>query len=102
MFEAQGVDPSVWEVVWAFGDGSRSEGLQAYHAYGEEGTYQVAVILYRAGEDYPAASFTASLVVVDAAADGMSLETLAVIGVLAVTGIYLLGFYAGRRFGRGR
>ena len=102
MFEAQGVDPSVWEVVWAFGDGSRSEGLQAYHAYGEEGTYQVAVILYRAGEDYPAASFTASLVVVDAAADGMSLEALAVIGVLAVTGIYLLGFYAGRRFGRGR
>jgi hypothetical protein len=101
-FEAVGVDPSVWEVVWSFGDGSRSEGLEAYHAYGEKGTYQVAVILYRQGEDYPAASFTASLVVEDATAGGMSLETLAVLGVLAVTGIYLLGFYAGRRFGRGR
>jgi len=101
-FEAVGVDPSVWDVVWVFGDGSRSEGLEAFHAYDREGTYQVAVILYRAGDDVPMASFTAPLVVESPTSERLSLETVALIGALAVTGIYLLGFYAGRRFGRDR
>ncbi len=101
-FEALGVDGSVWEVVWVFGDGSRSEGLEAYHAYDDEGTYQVALLLYRPGEDVPVASFAASVVVESPMSERLSLETLVVLGVLAVLGIYLLGFYAGRRFGRGR
>ena len=95
-FEAMGVDPSQWEVVWTFGDGARSEGLDVLHAYDDAGRYEVALLLYQPGSDVPVASFRATVIIERTAYAGTSLEGLAVIATVVAVGIYLVGFYAGR------
>jgi hypothetical protein len=95
-FEAMGVDPSQWVVVWVFGDGSRSAGADVVHAYDDAGSYEVAVLLYQPGSDVPSASFSATVIIQRSSYTGPSLEGLAVIAIVAAVGIYLVGFYVGR------
>ena len=95
-FEAMGVDPSQWVVVWTFGDGARSEGADVVHAYDSAGRYEVALLLYQPGSDVAVASFSATVIIERSSYTGPSLEGLAVIATVVAVGIYLVGFYVGR------
>jgi hypothetical protein len=95
-FEAMGIDPSQWEVVWTFGDGARSAGLDVLHAYDDAGSYEVDLLIYQPGSDVPVASYRATVIIERSSYTGPSLEGLAVIATVVAVGIYLVGFYVGR------
>lgn len=96
-FEVEGDNLTSWIVIWSFGDGSNGQGLQVLHAYREEGRYEVTMGLWLEGEDRPAAQFTATIVIESGEEDGLSLEAVMLLSLMAAGAIYVVGFYGGRR-----
>lgn len=100
-FSAEGDDLSSWLLVWSFGDGSNGQGTSVHHAYNAEGTYQVTLALWLEGHDEPATMFTTTVVIESAVEEGMSLEMIMFLSLVAAGVIYIAGYYGGRRaFGR--
>jgi hypothetical protein len=100
-FWVEGDDLSSWLLVWSFGDGSNGQGTTVRHAYSDEGTYTVALTLWLEGYDEPAAVFEATVVIETPEEDGMSIEMMVFLSVVAAGAVYIAGYYGGRRaFGR--
>lgn len=100
-FSAEGDDLSSWLLVWSFGDGSNGQGTSVHHAYSAEGTYEVTLALWLEGHDEPATMFTTTVVIENAVEEGMSLEMIMFLSLVAAGVIYIAGYYGGRRaFGR--
>lgn len=96
-FSAEAEDLSPWILVWSFGDGSNGQGSIVRHAYTEPGTYEVTLELYMEGSEAPSAAFVATVIIESAEREGLSLEAILVIALVATGVIYLAGFYGGRR-----
>jgi WD40 repeat protein len=100
-FWAEGEDLTSWLLVWSFGDGSNGQGSSVHHAYSEEGTYTVALALWLEGSDTPVAVYTATVVIETPPDEGMSVEMMILITLVAAGVIYIAGYYGGRRaFGK--
>jgi len=67
------------------------------HAYSEEGTYKVTLELWLEGYDGPAAMFSATIVIETAVEEGMSVEMMVFLSLVAAGVIYIAGYYGGRR-----
>ncbi|NIP34524.1 MAG: PKD domain-containing protein, partial [Thermoplasmata archaeon] len=96
-FTAEGENLSSWRLVWSFGDGASGQGDKVHHAYSEEGTYEVTLQLWLEGYDVPAATFSATVVIETPSEEGMSVEMMVLLSLVAAGVIYLLGYYGGRR-----
>ena len=97
-FSVEGEDDlSSWLLVWSFGDGSNGQGERVRHAYSEEGTYKVTLELWLEGYDGPAAMFSATIVIETAVEEGMSVEMMILLSLVAAGVIYIAGYYGGRR-----
>ncbi|MCK5252772.1 MAG: hypothetical protein KAQ96_07470, partial [Thermoplasmata archaeon] len=66
-------------------------------AYTEEGTYQITLELWLEGEDAPAVMYSATVVVESEEEEGLSLETIILLSMVAAGAIYVIGFYGGQR-----
>ena len=96
-FQVEGENLTSWIVIWSFGDGSNGQGTQVVHAYKEEGRYEITMGLWLEGEDRPATQFTATIVIESGEEEGLSLEAVMVLSLIAAGAIYVIGFYGGRR-----
>lgn len=97
-FSVEGADDlASWLLVWSFGDGTNGQGERVRHAYSEEGTYRVTLQLWLKGHDEPAAMFSANIVIETAAEEGMSVEMMIFLSLVAAGVIYIAGYYGGRR-----
>lgn len=97
-FSVEGEDDlAVWLLVWSFGDGTNGQGERVRHAYSEEGTYEVTLQLWLEGYDEPTAMFSATIVIETAAEEGMSVEMMIFLSLVAAGVIYIAGYYGGRR-----
>ena len=96
-FQVEGDNLTSWIVIWSFGDGSNGQGMQVLHAYREEGRYEVTMGLWLEGEDQPASQFTATIIIESGEEEGLSLEAVMLLSLVAAGAIYIIGFYGGRR-----
>ncbi len=96
-FDVDGEGLSSWVLVWSFGDGSSGQGEHVSHAYTEEGTYQITLELWLEGEDAPAMIYSATVVVDSDEEEGLSLEAVILLSMVAAGAIYVIGFYGGHR-----
>ena len=96
-FSAEGEDLAPWTLVWSFGDGRNGQGTTVRHAYKESGTYEVTLELWLEGQEGPAATFKATVIIESGEPEGLSLEALLVIALVMAGIIYLAGFYGGRK-----
>jgi len=96
-FDVDGDGLSTWILVWSFGDGNSGQGEHVSHAYSEEGTYQITLELWFEGEGVPAAIYSATVVVVSDEEEGLSIEAVILLSMVAAGAIYVIGFYGGQR-----
>ncbi len=96
-FDVDGEGLSSWILVWSFGDGSSGQGEHVSHAYTEEGTYQITLELWLEGEDAPAVIYSATVVVDIEEEEGLSVEAIILLSMVAAGAIYVIGFYGGQR-----
>ena len=96
-FDVDGDGLSSWILVWSFGDGSSGQGEHVNHAYTEEGTYQITLELWFEGGAFPRRytrprwSWSAD------EEEGLSIEAVILLSMVAAGAIYVIGFYGGQR-----